>query len=79
VQKQGGEVVDLVQKTFREFTIADEEPHFQGSRASLACDLLLAAFSKQIHSKKRIHTQGLSLIVPHKSLSRCLIPKGHFA
>ena len=60
MQKQGGEVVDLVQKTFREFTIADEEPHFQGGRASLACDLLLAAFSKQIHSKKRIHTQGLS-------------------
>jgi hypothetical protein len=60
VQKQGGEVVDLVQKTFREFTIADEEPHFQGGRASLTCDLLLAAFSKQIHSKTRVHTQGLS-------------------
>jgi hypothetical protein len=27
VQKQGGEVVDLVQKTFREFTIGDDESH----------------------------------------------------
>jgi len=26
----------------------------------MACDLLLAAFSKQIHSKTRVHTQGLS-------------------
>jgi hypothetical protein len=27
VQKQGGEVVDLVQKNFRDFTIADDESH----------------------------------------------------
>jgi hypothetical protein len=27
VQKQGGEVVDLAQKTFCEFTIADDESH----------------------------------------------------
>jgi hypothetical protein len=27
VQKQGGEVVDLAQKTFRVFTIVDDEPH----------------------------------------------------
>jgi hypothetical protein len=60
VQKQGGEVVDLAQKTFREFTIADDESHSQGSRASLGCDLLYAAFSKQIHSKTRVHTRGLS-------------------
>jgi hypothetical protein len=60
VQKQGGEVVDLVQKTFREFTIADDESHFQGSRASLVCDLLLATFSKEIARKTRIHTWGLS-------------------
>ena len=60
MQKQGGEVVDLVQKTFCEFTIADDESHFQGSRASLVCDLPLAAFSKQIDRKTRIHTQGLS-------------------
>jgi hypothetical protein len=60
VQKQGGEVVDLVQKTFREFTIADDESHFQGSRASLVCDMLLVAFSKEIARKTRIHTWGLS-------------------
>jgi len=60
VQKQGGQVVDLVQKTFRECTIADAEPYSQGIRASLTCDLLLAAFSKQIHCETRIHTQGLS-------------------
>ena len=56
MQKQGGQVVDLVQKTFRECTIDDDESHSQGSRASVACDLLLAAFSKQIHSKTRINT-----------------------
>ncbi len=53
-------MVDLVQKTFRECTIDDDESHSQGSRASLTCDLLLAAFSKQIHSKTRIHTRGQS-------------------
>jgi hypothetical protein len=53
-------MVDLVQKTFREFTIADDESHSSGNRASLTCDLLLVAFSKQIHSKTRIHTWGLS-------------------
>ena len=51
----------MVQKTFREFTIADDESHSQGSRVSVACDLLLTAFSKQIHSKTRIHTRGQSL------------------
>ena len=30
----------------------------------MACDLLLAAFSKQIHSKTRVHTQGLSPSLP---------------
>ena len=50
----------MAQKTFRDFTIDDDESHSQGSRASLTCDLLLAAFSKQIHSKTRIHTRGLS-------------------
>ena len=58
-------MVDLAQKTFRDFTIDDDESHSQGSRASLTCDLLLAAFSKQIHSKTRIHTRGLS---PENSL-----------
>ena len=53
-------MVDLVQKSFRECTIDDDESHSQGSRASLTCDLLLAAFSKQIHSKTRIHTRGQS-------------------
>ena len=56
MQKQGVQVVDLVQKTFRECTIADDESHSQGIRASLTCDLLRAAFSKQIHCKTRIHT-----------------------
>jgi hypothetical protein len=60
VQKQGGEVVDLAQKTFCEFTIADHESHFQGSRASLVCDLPLATFSKEIARKTRMHTRGLS-------------------
>jgi hypothetical protein len=60
VQKQGGEVVDLAQKTICEFTIADHESHFQGSRASLVCDLPLATFSKEIARKTRMHTQGLS-------------------
>ena len=60
MQKQGVQVVDLVQKTFRECTIADAEPYSQGSRARLSYDLLLAAFSKQIHCETRIHTQGLS-------------------
>jgi hypothetical protein len=50
----------LVQKTFRECTIDDDESHSQGSRASLTCDLLLAEFSKQIHSQTRIHTRGQS-------------------
>ena len=53
-------MVDLVQKSFRECTIDDDESHSQGSRASLTCDLLLAAFSKRIHSKTRIHTRGQS-------------------
>ena len=60
MQKQGVQVVDLVQKTFRECTIADAEPYSQGSRARLSYDLLLAAFSKQIHCETRIHTRGLS-------------------
>jgi hypothetical protein len=67
VQKQGGEVVDLAQKTFCEFTIADHESHFQGSRASLVCDLPLAASSKQIDRKTRVETRGLS---PDSSLTK---------
>ena len=75
--------MDLVQKTFRECTIDDDESHSQGSRASLTCDLLLAAFSKQIHSKTRIHTRGqspgfLQGLSPENSLvSRLGASRGH--
>ena len=60
VQKQGGEVVNLVQKTFRDFTTDIDESHSLSSRASLAYDLLLAATSKEITRKTRVHTWGLS-------------------
>ena len=53
-------MVDLVQKNFREFTIADDESHSLSSRASLACDLQLAATSREITRKTRVHTRGLS-------------------
>ncbi len=60
MQKQWGEVVNLVQKTFRDFTTDIDESHSLSSRASLAYDLLLAATSKEITRKTRVHTQGLS-------------------
>ena len=60
MQKQRVEVLNLAQKTFRDFTIADDESHSLSSRASLAYDLLLAATSKEITRKTRVHTWGLS-------------------
>ena len=60
MQKQWGEVVNLVQKTFRECTTDIDESHSLSSRASLAYDLLLAATSKEITRKTRVHTWGLS-------------------
>jgi hypothetical protein len=68
VQKQGGQVVDLVQKTFRECTIADEESDSQGIHASLTCDLQLHATNREIARDARIHTQGLSPTKTHKNL-----------
>jgi hypothetical protein len=69
-RNRGGEVVDLAQKTFCEFTIADDESHFQGSRASLVCDLPLAAFSKQIQSKTRLHPRYIPGTVPRYSIAK---------
>jgi hypothetical protein len=67
VRKQGGEVLDLVQKTFRDFTTDIDESHSQSGRASLAYDLLLAVLSKEITRKIRVYTQGLSPTNTHKN------------
>ena len=53
-------MVDLVQKTFRDFTTDIDESHSLSSRASLAYDLLLAATSREIARKTCVHTWGLS-------------------
>ena len=47
-------------KTFRDFTTDIDESHSLSSRASLACDLLLAATSREIARKTCVHTWGLS-------------------
>ena len=68
MQKQGVQVVDLVQKTFRECTIADEESHSYGTGARLEGDLQLHATNREIARDARIHTQGLSPTKTHKNL-----------
>ena len=61
-------MVDLVQKTFRDFTTDIDESHSLSSRASLAYDLLLAATSKEITRKTRVETRGLSPTNTRKNL-----------